>query len=115
MVYALARQLDEILRKETLATRWARHEEMRRITWERTASYAQPMTALESASRSVTALKPNNTDGPTITARMKERGFILGGGYGDWKQDTFRIGHMGDITVQSVQAMLDVLEEVAQQ
>jgi aspartate aminotransferase-like enzyme len=44
---------------------------------------------------------------------MKRRGYTLGGGYGQWKDDTFRIGHMGDISIESLTAMLDVLEEVA--
>jgi aspartate aminotransferase-like enzyme len=45
---------------------------------------------------------------------MKVRGFTLGGGYGEWKDSTFRIGHMGDMTLADVNAMLDVLDEVAQ-
>jgi len=44
---------------------------------------------------------------------MKKRGYTLGGGYGEWKESTFRIGHMGDITIESLEAMLDVLDEVA--
>ena len=38
---------------------------------------------------------------------------LIGGGYGDWKETTFRIGHMGDIPLEDLNAMLDVLEEVA--
>ena len=44
---------------------------------------------------------------------MKKRGYTLGGGYGDWKTMTFRVGHMGDIPLASLDAMLDVLTEVA--
>ena len=44
---------------------------------------------------------------------MKKHGFTLGGGYGKWKADTFRIGHMGDIQLDDLNAMLDALEEVA--
>jgi len=44
---------------------------------------------------------------------MKKRGYTLGGGYGEWKDSTFRIGHMGDVPLQSLTAMLDDLEEVA--
>jgi aspartate aminotransferase-like enzyme len=46
---------------------------------------------------------------------MKERGFTLGGGYGDWKESTFRIGHMGDITLKALNTMLDALEETARE
>jgi aspartate aminotransferase-like enzyme len=44
---------------------------------------------------------------------MKEHGFTLGGGYGAWKETTVRIGHMGDMPLADVAAMLDVLDEVA--
>ena len=44
---------------------------------------------------------------------MKKRGFTLGGGYGAWKDTTFRIGHMGDIPIADLETMLDALNEVA--
>jgi aspartate aminotransferase-like enzyme len=43
---------------------------------------------------------------------MRERGYSIGSGYGAWKEDSFRIGHMGDITVEDLNAMLDVMNEV---
>ncbi len=48
----------------------------------------------------------------TIRAEMKKRGYTLGGGYGIWKDTTFRIGHMGDIPLADLEAMLDALGEV---
>jgi aspartate aminotransferase-like enzyme len=48
-----------------------------------------------------------------IRGEMTKRGYTLGGGYGEWKDRTFRIGHMGDISLDDLNAMLDVLEEVA--
>jgi aspartate aminotransferase-like enzyme len=47
-----------------------------------------------------------------LRAAMKKRGYTLGGGYGQWKDSTFRIGHMGDMPVEALEAMLDVLAEV---
>ena len=118
--YALALQLEHILRNETLEKRWERHEAMRALTWEKTSSFARPMTDHESASLSVSALRPLDQDqsdrtpiitAPKIVAAMKERGYTLGGGYGDWKESTFRIGHMGDISLEDLSAMLDVLND----
>jgi aspartate aminotransferase-like enzyme len=43
---------------------------------------------------------------------MKERGYVIGGGYGKLKPSSFRIGHMGDHTLDGLNAMLDVLTEV---
>lgn len=113
IIYALRKQLDYILRQETLPARWARHEAMQKRVWERTAAFAKPMTAADNASRSVTALKPHRLSGPDVVARMKERGFTLGGGYGEWREETFRIGHMGDLSLDDLDSMLDVFAEVA--
>lgn len=112
--YALRKQLDEILRKETLPARFERHLRMRDITIERTKSIAALAVDHAYASPTVTALVPF-ISADTIKGRMKARGYTLGGGYGDWKDKTFRIGHMGDISVQSLEKMLDVLIEVSKE
>ncbi|GAC1438053.1 MAG: alanine--glyoxylate aminotransferase family protein [Thermoanaerobaculia bacterium] len=111
--YALAKQLDHIVIEETLPARFERHRRMRDLTIERTAKYARLASDPAHASMTVSALEPSQVDAEVIRYRMKERGFILGGGYGQWKEKTFRIGHMGDISLESRTAMLDVLDEVA--
>ena len=112
--YALKKQLDYILREETLPARFERHRRMRDITIERTSRFARLAVDREHASATVSALQPL-TPPETLRSRMKERGYNLGGGYGEWKETTFRIGHMGDISVESLEKMLDVLTEVASQ
>ncbi|HUP49147.1 MAG TPA: alanine--glyoxylate aminotransferase family protein [Thermoanaerobaculia bacterium] len=110
--YALARQLDEILRKETLPKRFERHRRMRDLTIERTSAFSTLASDPGHASVTVSALRPRIPP-ETIRSRMRERGYTLGGGYGQWKESTFRIGHMGDIPIESLEAMLADLEEVA--
>lgn len=110
--YALAAQLEYMIRKETLPARFERHRRMRDITIERTAKFTTLATDRAQASVTVSALKPVRNP-EELRSAMKQRGFTLGGGYGQWKDSTFRIGHMGDISVESLNAMLDVLEEVA--
>ena len=46
-------------------------------------------------------------------AKVKERGFTIGGGYGKWKSTTFRIGHMGDVDLASLDALLSALDASA--
>jgi len=112
--YALAKQLEHILREETLERRWARHRVMRDLTLERTSRYGDPMVDREHASVSVSAIAPKGgKSAPDVVLSMKKKGYVLGSGYGDWKETSFRIGHMGDISVESLTAMLDVLDEVA--
>jgi len=113
LVRALARQLDYILRDEGLDARWARHIAMRDRTIERTSRFADVLPPLPAASPSVSTLVPKRGDARSIVIAMKERGFTLGGGYGKLKDETFRIGHMGDCSVDDVDEMLDVLESVA--
>jgi aspartate aminotransferase-like enzyme len=114
LIYGLERQLEDMLRKETLEARFARHRVMRDMTIERTARYATIAGRREHASVTVSALRPSKS-ADTIRSAMKKRGYTLGGGYGEWKESTFRIGHMGDITIESLAAMLDMLDEVASQ
>ena len=111
-IYGLELQLDHIIRNETLPKRFERHRQMRDITIARTARYATVAGNRQFASPTVTALRPAKS-ADTIRSAMKKRGYTLGGGYGEWKDTTFRIGHMGDITLESLEAMLDVLDEVA--
>lgn len=110
--YALEKQLRHIVEEETLPARFRRHETMREITKQRTAHYAKLAADPAHASNTVSALQPIDRKPDAIREAMKQRGFTLGGGYGEWKDSTFRIGHMGDISVEALNAMLDVLDEV---
>ena len=110
--YALAAQLDHIIRGEGLDARFERHRRMREITHQRTSKYARLASDPAFASPTVTTLAPALPP-EGIRAEMKSRGYTLGGGYGQWKDTTFRIGHMGDIAIADLEAMLDVLDEVA--
>ena len=109
--YALAAQLDHMLRTEGLTRRFERHRRMRELTLQRVARYAKLAGDPDHASASVTAVAPVLPP-DAIRAEMKKRGYTLGGGYGIWKDTTFRIGHMGDIPIADLEAMLDELAEV---
>jgi len=110
--YALAAQLEHIMRGEGLEARFERHRKMRDATLEQTSRFAKLAGDPAHASATVTALTPVMSV-EKIRSEMKQRGYTLGGGYGQWKETTFRIGHMGDMPLEDLQAMLDVLGEVA--
>jgi aspartate aminotransferase-like enzyme len=110
--YALAAQLEHIVRGEGLAARYARHQRMRELTHQRTARFAKLASDPAFASNTVTTLTPVLPP-EQIRSEMKKRGYTLGGGYGQWKDTTFRIAHMGDMPVEDLEAMLDELNEVA--
>jgi aspartate aminotransferase-like enzyme len=55
---------------------------------------------------------PESIPGPEVTAAMLDRGYTIGGGYGKLKNGAFRIGHMGDHTLEELESLLGCLEEV---
>jgi aspartate aminotransferase-like enzyme len=115
LLYALDTQLESI-ELETLAARYARHARMAEVcaAWvDRAEAGMLGISVLARAghrSPSVTAIR--HVKPSAVIATMREQGFALGGGQAELKGSTFRIGHMGDHTVQGLEAMLDVLEGV---
>ncbi len=113
-LFALDVQLDHIL-AETIEARWARHDALRERTeaWaaERGHSFAAPAG---SRSWTVSCLRPRPGVSPeALVERVKKRGFTIGGGYGPWKAAAFRIGHMGDVDLASLEKLLAALDESA--
>jgi aspartate aminotransferase-like enzyme len=87
---------------------------MRDLTIETCSSFARLMVEPQYASPSVSTFEPATGKAASeIIASMRENGFVIGSGYGEWKDRTFRIGHMGDMTVSDLRAMLDALARVA--
>jgi aspartate aminotransferase-like enzyme len=118
LLYALAVQVERIAR-EGVEARWNRHAAMARRTWEwvdamRARGVPVAVLAPEGArSPTVTCITlPAGRTGPEITAAVKTRGFTIGSGYGALKDSSIRIGHMGDHTVEGLDALLAELEEV---
>ncbi|HEX5716875.1 MAG TPA: alanine--glyoxylate aminotransferase family protein [Thermoanaerobaculia bacterium] len=118
LYYALDVQLDLML-AEGMEARWARHEALQK----RTAAWAESRgityaSAPDARSLTVSCLRPpQGVDPQAIVKRLAERGWTIGGGYGDWKPSTFRIGHMGEVRDSDLEALLaeidGILEELA--
>ncbi len=47
-----------------------------------------------------------------LNKKLGERGFVISNGYGDLKDKTFRISHMGDYTVDEVKELLKNIDEI---
>jgi aspartate aminotransferase-like enzyme len=113
LLYALDVQLDRIL-AEGMEARWERHRRLEQRTEEwaasRGCSYA---SAPEARSWTVSCLQPPaGVDPQAIVKRLAERGWTIGGGYGDWKPTTFRIGHMGEVRDSDLEALLAQIDEI---
>ena len=107
LAFALDRQLDRI-HAEGIEQRWARHREMQAVTlgWAEEHGFAPFVGHAAERSPTVSALTNGPLDGADIVSRAKAAGFTLGRGYGDLKETTFRVGHMGDHSVERLQTLL---------
>ncbi len=109
---ALARQLEDISRGVTLPpedqasdlmprsawdARYRVHARMRARTLEWAAGHGlEPFPVEAGISPTVACIRAGTIDVPAFVAGLIRRGHEIGTGYGDWKLETFRIGHMGD-------------------
>jgi aspartate aminotransferase-like enzyme len=119
LLYALEKQLERI-GAETMEARWARHADMARRTADwvdelrgRLGLDLHVMAPAGARSPTVTCVRvPEPLDGPSIVSAALERGWVIGGGYGKLKPTSFRVGHMGDHSPESLDELLDVLEDI---
>jgi aspartate aminotransferase-like enzyme len=117
LLYALEAQMGDIGR-EGIERRWERHVAMRdaTIAWAEAVATRRgidlDILAPESArSPTVTVLSlPPGIKGPEVTEAVKVRGFTIGSGYGQLKETTVRIGHMGDHSVDGLRRCLHACE-----
>jgi len=118
LFYALRVQLQDIA-AEGIEARWARHAAMAERCWQWADEMTQrgiPLGVLAPPgfrSPTVTCLTlPPGRTGPAVTAALAARGWTIGAGYGELKDATIRIGHMGDHSVAELDALLAQLAEV---
>jgi aspartate aminotransferase-like enzyme len=114
ILHALAHQLETIA-SEGVEARWQRHREARAHTerWAAAEGYAYA-SAPNCGSPTVSCLRPPpGLDSPTLVQDLAARGVTVGGGYGKWKPETFRIGHMGEVGVADLDALFADIAAVA--
>ncbi len=111
LLRALGVQLDHILRKEGLEERWNRHaalaERVRGHLSERFSLFPDAgfMTPSESVFRTDGRISPT-----ALVDELLKRGKRIGAGYGELKETTFRIGHLGDLTMRDMDGLLTDLD-----
>lgn len=111
-MYALDYQLDKIM-QEGLDSRFARHIEMAKYVRQWANKHFELFPAEEYASNTLTNIR--NTKGISVgdlNKRLAMRGFMISNGYGDLKEKTFRIAHMGETTLSEVKEVLAEIEDI---
>lgn len=119
LFYALEAQLGSI-NAEGLEARWARHRAMAARTQEwitqisdETGRKLSNIAPLGSQSPTVSTIRlPTDLPAETFTAAVAKRGIVVGNGYGKLKSATFRIGHMGDHTIETIERCLSACSSV---
>jgi len=122
LMYALETQLCRIGDAGGIERRWERHNAMRERVERWVAKEAGARLGLSYLPRegrrswTVSCLKlPEGgkaLGGAVAKAMDAKFGYTIGAGYGNLKDATIRIGHMGDHTVAELEALLGALEEV---
>lgn len=113
LLNALDYQLGKML-KEGAVNRYKRHLEMAEYTQKWALEHGFKLFA-EDGYASVTVSTIENTlnkDVGELNKTLAERGMELANGYGPLKGKTFRIGHMGDHTLDSIKELLDNITEI---
>jgi len=97
--------------EEGLERRWERHRRMGAMAraWakERFALFADEAHA----SDTLTCIaNTRGIDVAALIADLKSQGILIGNGYGDLKEQAFRVAHMGEITPEMLQDVLDRID-----
>ncbi|MCX7834577.1 MAG: alanine--glyoxylate aminotransferase family protein [bacterium] len=112
-IFAMDAQLDDIL-AEGLDNRWERHKRLAEMTRNFVESHGFPLFP-ERKYCSKTLTCAVNAKGIVVADLNKElgkRGFQISNGYGDLKEKTFRIAHMGDVTDAEMKELLDHIDDI---
>ncbi|MHA1486347.1 MAG: alanine--glyoxylate aminotransferase family protein, partial [Promethearchaeota archaeon] len=113
-IRALTAQIDYILNQEGLENRFERHAQLGKRTreWAEETNFEMfPEKGYES--NTVSTMKNSlNIDIAKMVSTLLEKGYRIVNGYGDLKNKTFRIGHMGEVTIKELDEMLSVLSDI---
>lgn len=122
-IYALASKLEDFF-AEGLEARYLRHATLSQMTrkWaEKHGFNFFPENGFESVTLTCVnnGAKPNaggrTVDVAKLQKLVKDRGFLIDGGYGKIKGTTFRLSNMGDETESSMQQLYAALDEAMKQ
>ncbi len=115
LMYGLDYQLDKILR-EGMSTRYERHQRMANMV-RKWASEKLDGIFSEAGHRSnsISVLNRGGLDFDAFHSKLNVRGYEISNGYGEIKEKTFRIGHMGDITPEIMAGLLSVMDEIMEE
>ncbi len=112
-MYALDYQLNYIINIEGIENRFNRHKELAKITRTWAEKNFELFANKKYLSNTVTTIKnTRNINFTHLNNELGKRGFQISNGYGVLKDKTFRIGHMGDCTMNDLNDLLENINEI---
>lgn len=110
LVLALHRQLERIA-AEGLPQRWRRHRELRdrTLAWAEQRGFRPFVGDPAGRSPTVSCIDAQGGDVAALAQAASRGGFQIDQGYGDLKGKAFRIGHMGDHSLATLERLLTAL------
>ena len=113
-IFALQKQLDDIVNSEGIENRFARHQEMAEYVQNWALEYFDIYAEEGCWSNTVTCIENNRgVDVSKLINELVEKYDIrIANGYGDLKNKAFRIGHMGDLTLADIRGLLATIESI---
>lgn len=118
LMYALDAQLQYIVEKEGIENRFARHEQMAEFVRAWADEYFAVYPNRQHLSKTLTVIdsRPKGTDEmisiPELNKALAERNMQLGNGYGDLKDKTFRIAHMGELQMADMKEVTEAIVDI---
>ena len=112
---ALAVQLERIAAEGGIDGRWKRHHRMLTMVEEWVLLHPGFSLLPPEGRRSwtVSCLRlPSGVTSDQVVSSMRERGWRIAQGWGDLRDSTIRIGHLGDVTPAALAVLLQALSEV---
>ena len=115
LMYGLDHQLDKML-EEGMTNLYARHDEMSRLCedWaDKKLAGVFPEAGYRS--KGISVLNRGDLDFDDFHKKLKAKGYEISNGYGEVKEKTFRIGHMGDVTPAGVKELLAAMDSIMEE
>jgi len=112
LMYAMDYQLDKIL-EEGLDNRYKRHKEMAKYVQDWARDKFELFAEEEYLSNTITAIRnTRRIDIGKLNEELGKKGYLISNGYGKFKDETFRISHMGDYTLDDIKGLLNTINTI---
>lgn len=112
-IYGLSMQLEKML-EEGMEKRFERHKQMADYTRKWVVDQGFELFP-EKGYESDTLTAVTNSKGINVKeliGKLEEKGVTISNGYGDIKEKTFRIAHMGDVNFDEIKELLEMMSNI---